>query len=227
MRDILINHENLLSQDAIINFELSRREVIEKSGNWATDLNGGDDVEYMARMGKTGIRRLGIPAVLSADINVMNGKKKGRTVINEYRYDKGLKYLRRMSENLINTVRGYGLYYSDLNLYSDIQKIGILYGIAMVKVMGLNLYRHFEDVNNLEAAASAIEYLNPEIFSIPKNRWVSTISPHVHRGTIKSKIEKLSNFGYKYIYENTHIIIVSYLPLKDPYDFPHKVVLGQ
>lgn len=214
MRNILKKHQELLSSNSIINFELSRKEVIETAGNWREDLNGGDDEEFMARMVDTGIRRLGIPAQLKIDVNVARGHNKGLTVLNEYRYAKGIDYIKRMSENLVNTIRGYGLEFSDLKYYYGYQKLALLYGIMAVKIKNKEIYRHFDEQNNLQAAQNAIEYLDPSIFSIPKERWVSTISPHVDKRIIESKIQSLKNFGYRYVYSSTNNITVSYFPQK-------------
>lgn len=213
--NILINHSNILDNNNILNFELSKREVIEKAGNWALDLNAGDDVEFMARMFKYGVRRLAIPAQLSIDINVARGKKKGLTAINEYRYAGGLKYLKRISENLVNTIRGYGLNYQDLVYFTGFERIALFYGLLFCKVKRCNIYRHFDKFNNLQVAVNSIEYINPEKYNIPKERWLTTLSPHVEERIFQSKIDLLKKIGFKYIYKDINSIVVSYLPIKN------------
>ncbi len=54
-RNIIINHNNLLDKNGIVNFELSKRDVIEHAGNWNQELNAGEDIELRARILKTGV----------------------------------------------------------------------------------------------------------------------------------------------------------------------------
>ena len=54
LKNILVNHSNLLNNNSIVNFELSKRDVIEQAGNWNSDLNAAEDVELKARILKAG-----------------------------------------------------------------------------------------------------------------------------------------------------------------------------
>ena len=168
-----------------------------------------------ARILKSHGRLIGIPAILEQDVNVLNGGGKGLTGISENRYAKGISYVKRLLSYLTDTVRGYGLKYSDSKYYNGPQKMAMLYGLYNAKIKHLEIYRHFESINNLQATEKAKTYIDPSILSIPKERWVSTISPHTGEVIIEMGIKQLGKFGFKHIYRNSHNIIISYLPLKN------------
>lgn len=211
-KNILINHNNLLDKNGIVNFELCKRDVIERAGNWNQELNAAEDIELKARILKTGGRLIAIPAMLKADINVLNGKVKGKSGLNESRYSKGIAYWKRLSGYLKNTVQGYGLQFSDLKYYKGYKKIGILYGLSVVKSKKLKVYRQFESTNNLQATESAKNFVSPNIFGIPKNRWITTLSPNIDEHTINVKIGELKNLGFNYVYRDNNNIVVSFMP---------------
>lgn len=211
-KNILINHTDWLDNYSIVNFALSKRDVIEMAGNWNSDLNATEDVELKARILKAGGRFIAIPAILEEDVNVLNGGTKGLSGISEHRYASGISYAKRLLSWLIDTVRGYGLEYSDLRYYNGTQKIAMLYGLFNAKVKHLKVYRHFESFNNLQATESARNYIDPGVLSIPKDRWVSTVSPHSGEAIIKKNIMELGNLGFKHIYRDSNYIAISYLP---------------
>ena len=128
-KNILINHINWLDKNTIINFTLSKRDVISIAGNWNANLNAAEDVELKARILKSHGRLIGIPAILEQDVNVLNGGGKGLTGISENRYAKGISYVKRLLSYLTDTVRGYGLKYSDSKYYNGPQKMAMLYGL--------------------------------------------------------------------------------------------------
>ena len=214
-KNILINHINWLDNNTIINFTLSKRDVISIAGNWNVALNAGEDVELKARILKSHGRLIGIPAILEQDVNVLNGQKKATSGISERRYANGISYVKRLLDWLTDTVRGYGLKYSDLKYYNGYQKIAMLYGLYNAKIKHLKIYRHFESINNLQITEKAKSYIDPSILSIPKERWVSTISPHTGEAIIEMGIKELGKFGFKHIYQGPHNIIISYLPQKN------------
>ncbi len=211
-KNIIINHINWLDNNSIINFALSKRDVISMAGNWNANLNAAEDVELKARILKYGGRLVGIPAILGADINVLNGEKKGRSGISERRYAKGISYVKRLLDYLTDTVRGYGLKYSDLKYYNGYQKVALLYGLYNAKIKHLEIYRHFESINNLQAEEKAKTRIDPSILQIPKERWVATLSQHIGKTLINISIIQLSKLGYKNIYRDSHNIEISYLP---------------
>ena len=215
LKNILVNHSNLLNNNSIVNFELSKRDVIEQAGNWNSDLNAAEDVELKARILKAGGRLIAIPAILKMDVNVLNGKNKGPTTINEYRYAKGIPYFKRVLAYFTDTVKGYGLEYLDLKYYYGYQKIAILYGLSTVKIKNSKVYRHFESVNNLQATESAKNFIDPNTLSIPTDRWITTLSPHVGDEIRQMKIEELGRLEFKHIYRDVNNIVISYLPQKN------------
>ena len=214
-KNIFINHINWLDNNSIINFALSKRDVIAMAGNWNANLNAAEDVELKARILKSGGRLVGIPAILGADVNVLNGEKKAPSGISERRYAKGISYVKRLLDYLTDTVRGYGFKYSDLKYYDGYQKVALLYGLYNAKIKHLEIYRHFESINNLQAEERAKTYIDPSILSIPRERWVSTISPHTGEDIIAMGIKVLNKFGFKHIYRDSHNILISYLPLEE------------
>ena len=182
---------------------------------WNANLNAAEDVELKARILKYGGRLVGIPAILGADINVLNGEKKGRSGISERRYAKGISYVKRLLDWLTDTVRGYGLKYSDLKYYNGYQKVALLYGLYNAKIKHLEIYRHFESINNLQATEKAKTYIDPSILDIPKERWVSTISPYTGEVIIEIGIEELGKLGFKHVYRDSHDIVINYLPFEE------------
>ena len=149
------------------------------------------------------------------DVNVLNGKNKGPTTINEYRYAKGIAYFKRVLAYFTDTVKGYGLEYLDLKYYYGYQKIAILYGLSTVKIKNSKVYRHFESVNNLQATESAKNFIDPNTLSIPTDRWITTLSPQVGDEIRQMKIEELGRLEFKHIYRDVNNIVISYLPQKN------------
>ena len=209
---ILNDHINWLENNSIVNFTLSKRDVISMAGNWNVNLNAGEDIELKARILKSGGRLIAIPAKLESDINILNGNKKGLSALNEYRYSNGISYLKRTLSYLIDVVRGYGFKYSDIKYYSGYQKIAMTYGLTNAKIKHLKVYRHFDSVNNLQATERDKIYIDPSLLSIPKERLISTLSPHVDNTVIQKGIKELGKFGLKCVQRDSHNIVVSYLP---------------
>ena len=213
-KNIFLNHTKLMKDDTIVNFELSHRYVIEKAGNWNPNLNASEDIELRARILKTGGKFIAVPAILKMDANVLNGKNKGLTTINEYRYVKGFPYIKRLISHLADVVKGGGLEYSDLKYYSGYQKIALLSGLSLNKIRQNIVYRHFESLNNLQAAESAKIFIDPRNFMIPENRMQTTMSPFVGERIILVNLNKLRKIGYNFIYDSGHNFIISFLPFK-------------
>ena len=205
MFKVIKNFNNILEKDAIIN-ELSKRQVIEKIGNWSS-LNAGEDVELRARAVKYGVRLFGIPAIIGMPYNATNAK----TLINENRYTNNkINYIKRMSSYLIDTSVGYGISLKDLKKVNFYYKLAFLYGIIGRKIERRKSYRYFKDYNNLEIAEMHKELLDPSLFDIPKERWITTIAANIDDSIQKKLIDNLKQLGYSNIAITRSNILVSY-----------------
>ena len=209
MFKVIRNFDNLLEKDVIIN-QLSRRQIIEKIGNWSS-LNAGEDVELRARAVKNRIRLFAIPAIIGMNYKILNNSRNGPTLINENRYTKNkISYIKRMSSWLIDTSVGYGVNITDLKKMNSYYKMAFLYGIIGRKFERRKSYRYFKDYNNLEIAEMHKEFLDPSLFDIPRDRWVTTISAYIDETIYKKLIGDLRTLGYNHITKTRGNILISY-----------------
>ncbi len=207
--NIMNNFGSLLDKNIIIN-ELSRRDVIENIGNWS-NLNAGEDIELRARAIKNGIRTIYIPAIIGINYKYLNKSDNGKTLFNENRYTKSeLQYIKRMNSYLADTACGYGINMSDLKNMNYKYKLAFLYAIILSKIKKEKNMRHCKSYNNLEIVELHKEYLDPSMFGIPEERWVTTLASNINQEIINKKILELRNLGYNYVYKNDSNIIVSY-----------------
>jgi len=213
---ILLNKfKDYLDKDVIIN-EMSRREIIERIGNWS-NLNAGEDVELKARAVKNNVRLLGIPAIIGMNYNILKNSSNGITLLNEKRYSKGIKYIERMANWIMDTTQGYGIKLSDFKHFDTNYKLAFFAGIFLSRIYKRKIYRYFEMYNNLQIAELKKEYLNPDIFNIQRERWITTINSEIGKEIIDKKVNLLNKMGFDNIFKSGPNIILCHKDAKHEY----------
>ena len=218
---LLTKFNDYLEKNTIIN-EMSKREVIENIGNWS-NLNAGEDVELKARAIKNNVRTFSIPAVTGMNYNVFEKKSStGKTLLNENRYTKGkIKYIERSARWLRDTTLGYGIKLSDFKNFSADYKFAFLFGIIFTKMSGKYVdTRYYKEYNNIDIMELKKEYLNPELFNIPKERWITTINNNIDKKILGEKIKILNGYGFKNTLISGSNMILSYYKTLPPYINP-------
>ena len=207
---LLTKFNDYLEKNTIIN-EMSKREVIEGIGNWS-NLNAGEDVELKARAIKNNIRTFGIPAIIGMNYNVFEkNSSTSKTLLNENRYTRGkIKYIERAARWLRDTTIGYGIKLPDLKNFSVDYKFAFLSGLIFTKMSGKYVYRYYKEYNNIDIMELKKEYLNPELFYIPKERWVTTINNNIQKKILGEKINILNDYGFKNTLISGSNMILSY-----------------
>lgn len=198
MRILLTRYEEYLKKNVIID-GMCRKEVIEEVGGWKP-LNASEDTEFSARAISKGYELFSIPAIKFLPYDKIVGKTRGKAVINESRYVRGVIALNiRRLKWAEDFCAGSCIRVSDLKYFHGYEKLGILLVNILNSVSERKAFCIDPSVSNMEFVESHRNFLDPSKFNIPEERWFESITRRVSDSVIKKRIDYFLSRGYKYI----------------------------
>lgn len=198
MRILLTKHEDYLEKNVIID-GMCRKEVIEEVGGWKP-LNASEDVELSARAISKGYELFSIPAIKFLPYDKIVGKTRGKAVVNESRYVRGVIALNiRRLKWAEDFCAGSCIRVSDLKYFHGYEKLGILLANTLNSLKGRKAFCVDPSVSNIEFVELHRNFLDPGEFNIPEERWFESITRRISDSAIKKRIDYFLSRGYKYV----------------------------
>ncbi|EZQ12023.1 glycosyl transferase family 2 [Candidatus Acidianus copahuensis] len=143
-----------------------RKEEFMKRGGWST-INVSEDVEAVSRIGFDYF----VPVIVKE--NLFRGK--GR----EKRYSKGIKYLVRRFNNIVDGIRGDGFYWKDISVYYENKKYVVLPFYIIARIKGI--YRYHDCAAKIWIIKESIKKLvDPKEIDLDDSFFLFSISTIEH-----------------------------------------------
>ena len=148
MRILLTKHEDYLKKNVIID-GMCRKEVIEEVGGWKP-LNASEDFELSARAIMQGYELMSIPAIKFLPYDKIVGQIRGKAVVNESRYVRGVIAVNiRRLKYVEDFCAGSCVRLSDLKYFHGYEKLGILFANTLNFVRGRKAFCVDPSVSNI------------------------------------------------------------------------------